>query len=116
MASGQPADPTPEVDHQLLQKAKSPLSSRVWRSGYVLWLVLFYATQVLFVWIMICFLSYHPVTTPHYGYWVSDKKSDFSYDKGDGLSYRNDERHVNLHLNLISSHYYIIYPPHNKWL
>ena len=53
-------------------KSKTPQLSRIHRSTYVVWLVLFYAFLVLFSWIVFCKLTYKPITANHYGYQRKD--------------------------------------------
>jgi hypothetical protein len=48
-------------------QVKKIAATRMHRSTYVLWLVFFYAALVLFSWIVICKLSYHPLTFDRYG-------------------------------------------------
>lgn len=60
-------------------KSKTSQSSRIHRSTYVVWIVLFYAFLVLYSWIVLCKLTYRPITANHYGY----RKQDTHYAHAD---------------------------------
>lgn len=49
-------------------------TSRIHRSTYVVWLVLFYAALVLSSWTINCIITYHPINGKHYDAWILPSK------------------------------------------
>lgn len=49
-------------------------TSRIHRSTYVVWLVLFYAALVLSSWTITCIITYHPINGKHYDAWILPSK------------------------------------------
>ncbi|QMW44316.1 hypothetical protein G4B11_007736 [Aspergillus flavus] len=79
-------------DDAVNDKTKPFPTTRIKRSTYVVWLVLVYATLDLFSWVVLCRLTYRPVTASHYGYWISNDQDnsgwglhnvDYVYDERD---------------------------------
>ncbi|KAJ5355679.1 hypothetical protein N7517_010288 [Penicillium concentricum] len=60
-------------------------SATLHRSGYILLLVLLYIFLAVFSWVVTCYLSFRPITTQHYDFWVKDSDSpsdEFKYGQG----------------------------------
>ena len=57
-------------------------STKLRRSGSTIFLVLLYAVLAIFAWVIICILNYRPLTTAHYGLYISPGDSDV-YDTSD---------------------------------
>lgn len=69
---------SPNADLKTFQR---PPSTVLPRSSYALFLTLFYIVLALFSWILTCILSFRPVTTGHYGFWISrGYSSEYDYD------------------------------------
>lgn len=70
-------------------------SARLHRSGYILFLVLLYIFLALFSWIVICYLSFRPITTDRYGLWLWDRwNNEYPWARFDNMHslYTQNER------------------------
>lgn len=87
---------SPNNEDQTENKAKNTPATRLHRSAFVaVGLVALYAALVLFSWIVICKLTYRPITANHYGVWISKKKVDgYGWTKAETMlaRYKQNER------------------------
>ena len=60
-------------------------------SSFVFYIVVFYATLVLFSWVVICTLSYRPITTGSYSWVEGSKDSQFVVTEQVQAKYRQNE-------------------------
>ncbi|PYH95609.1 hypothetical protein BO71DRAFT_290388, partial [Aspergillus ellipticus CBS 707.79] len=67
-------------------------TNRLRRSTYVVFLVLFYAALVLFSWVVICRLSYRPITTSDYGVGLDKDDPSLYSDLNAPEAFRRNER------------------------
>lgn len=72
--SDMPSEPFITSDHGSTPSDRStrnnlsePPATQIYRSTFVVWLVFFYAALVLFPWVVICKLTYQPITVDNYG-------------------------------------------------
>lgn len=81
--SGHHTSPSEDVE-----KADSTPTTTLHRSGYILFIVFIYSSLALTAWVLICLLTFKPLTTDHYGFHTETHRSrlvEAKYAKGEEI-------------------------------
>lgn len=58
-----------------IEKADSTPTTTLHRSGYILFIVFIYSSLALTAWVLICLLTFKPLTTDHYGFYTETHRT-----------------------------------------
>lgn len=81
---------TDDVPNGSNSKEMGRSTIRIQRSSYVVWLVLVYAALVLCSWVVLCKMTYQPISFGHYGYRDSNSTYWVTHNNGPDQRDRNE--------------------------